>query len=101
MRVLFSHTGSINLCPRFFETIRYLVESHANVCELLTIDPFLEACEMEGRLCHETCDKLAPILRAIVNRFTSQHEFHRMAALRIVDGLEQAARSQENFQFGV
>ncbi len=100
MRVLLSHTGGISLCPEFFETVRYLVELHANVCELLTIEPFLDACEVSGRLPPCVCVKLAPILRTIINRFSSQHEYHKMAALRIADGLEQAARSQESFQFG-
>lgn len=100
MRIALSHTEGINLCPEFFESIKELVCDYANVREMIIIEPFVEACIVKGRLCHETCDKLAPILREITDRFTSQHEFHRMATLRICDGLEKAARSQESFQFG-
>jgi hypothetical protein len=100
MRVTFSHLSEVNLCPAFFSAIVSLMEDYANVSELLTIEPFLDACEVSGRLPPCVCVKLAPILRTIINRFSSQHEYHKMAALRIADGLEQAARSQENFQFG-
>jgi len=100
MRLTFSHVDHVNLCPEFFECIRDLVGAYASVRELVNIAPFLEACTMEGRLCDRTCGIIAPILREITDRFTSQHEFHRMATLRICDGLEKAARSQESFQFG-
>jgi len=70
------------------------------VRELTNIEPFLEACTIEGRLAPCICATIAPILRAIVGRFTSQHELHKMATLRIVEGLERAAKAQENFQFG-
>ncbi len=99
-RISFSHIDHVNLCPEFFESIRDLIARYANIRELTNIEPFLDACTVSGRLPPCVCVKLAPILRAIVDRFNSQHEFAKMAALRIVDGLEQAAKSQESFQFG-
>lgn len=100
MRVTFSHLSEVNLCPAFFSAIISLMEDYASVRELPAIEPFLDACTVSGRLSPCVCGKLAPILRTIINRFGSQHEFAKMAALRIADGLEQAAESQENFQFG-
>ena len=100
MRVTFSHLSEVNLCPAFFSAIVGLMEDYANARELPTIEPFLDACTIDGRLPPCVCVKLAPILRTIINRFGSQHVYHKMAALRIADGLEQAAESQENFQFG-
>lgn len=59
--------------------------------------PFLNHSDCDGELSPEECAKIAPRIRALVASWPEDYDHQK--ALRLADGMEEAANAQETFEF--
>jgi hypothetical protein len=61
------------------------------------IIPLLDHSDCDGILTPDECKKVAPRLRELVKSWPDEYDRNR--ALELADGMEQAAKSGEDFEF--